>query len=62
MNALHEKQNQEWQDLAIQRSFDLERAIERIEKQDALIEHLRKTILAYSERMETITKIKNLLK
>ena len=52
----------EYKDLATQRSFDLERAVEKIEKQEALIEHLRKTILAYSERMETITKIKNLLK
>tara|TARA_R110002124_G_scaffold183703_1_gene351136 strand:- start:40 stop:210 length:171 start_codon:yes stop_codon:yes gene_type:complete len=52
----------EYRDLAIQRSFDLERAVDKIEKQEADIEHLRKTILAYSERMETITKIKNLLK
>lgn len=83
MNALHEKQNQEWQDLAIQRSFapkSLTEVFSHIEKQDALIEDLRKTILAYSERvnmyetkvgklrrnlgeeMDTISKIKNILK
>lgn len=70
----------EYKDLAIQRSFDLERAVEKIERQEALIEDLRETILAYSARvnmyetkvgklrknlgteMDTISKIKNLLK
>lgn len=70
----------EYKDLAIQRSFDLERAVEKIERQEALIEDLRETILAYSSRvnmyetkvgklrknlgeeMDTISKIKNLLK
>ena len=42
---------QEHQDLAIQRSFDLERAVETIEKQEALIKDLRETILAYSSRV-----------
>ena len=71
---------QEHQDLSIQRSFDLERAVETIEKQEALIKDLRETILAYSSRvnmyekkvgklrknlgeeMDTMSKIKNLLK
>ena len=71
---------QEYKDLAVQRSFDLERAVEKIEKQEALIEHLRETILAHSarvnmyekkvgklrknlgEEMDTMSKIKNLLK
>lgn len=32
---------QEWQDLAIQRSFDLERAVERIEKQEEQLKLFR---------------------
>tara|TARA_R110002049_G_scaffold113413_1_gene263718 strand:- start:253 stop:477 length:225 start_codon:yes stop_codon:yes gene_type:complete len=70
----------EYKDLSIQRSFDLERAVETIEKQEALIKDLRETILAYSSRvnmyekkvgklrknlgeeMDTMSKIKNLLK
>jgi|TARA_R110000764_G_scaffold69413_4_gene143666 hypothetical protein len=49
--------------MTTQEKFEYTRGLEKqIEKQEALIEHLRKTILAYSERMETITKIKNLLK
>ncbi len=47
---------QEHQDLAIQRSFDLERAVETIEKQEALIKDLRETILAYSSRVNMYEK------
>ena len=48
----------EYKDLATQRSFDLERAVDKIEKQEALIEHRRETILAYSNRIATISNIK----
>ena len=43
----------EYKDLAIQRSFDLERAVETIEKQEALIKYLREIILAYSQKLKT---------
>ena len=46
----------EYKHLANQRSFDLERAVEKIEKQEALIKDLRETILAYSSRVNMYEK------
>tara|TARA_R110002012_G_scaffold255022_2_gene434181 strand:+ start:208 stop:432 length:225 start_codon:yes stop_codon:yes gene_type:complete len=46
----------EYKDLSIQRSFDLERAVEKIEKQEALISHLRETIIHYSQRVNMYEK------
>jgi hypothetical protein len=44
----------ELQDLATQRSFDLERAVEKIERQEGEIAHLRRVILDYSEQVNNL--------
>ena len=45
--------------MTTQAKFEYTRGLEKqIEKQEALIEHLRETILAYSNRIATISNIK----
>tara|TARA_R110001632_G_scaffold67957_1_gene159579 strand:+ start:539 stop:751 length:213 start_codon:yes stop_codon:yes gene_type:complete len=45
---------QEWKDLAIQRSFDLERAVEKIERQDGQLTRLEAIIDIYETQNRTI--------